>query len=69
MKNIFILISLLFGIGFISCEVTDFELQENPNELTPVSVDANLVLNEIQILFAEAMNDIAFGRHPIFSSK
>jgi len=61
MKNTFILICLLFGILFTSCEITDFQLQENPNELTPVSTDANLVLNEIQILFVEAMNDIALN--------
>ncbi len=61
MKKITILICVLYSMFFMSCEVTDLDLQENPNELTPVSVDANFVLNEIQILFIESMSAIALN--------
>lgn len=56
-----ILIFFLYSISFISCEITDFDLQENPNQLTPNSVDADFVLNEIQILFVESMNALAIN--------
>ncbi|AUP80617.1 SusD/RagB family nutrient-binding outer membrane lipoprotein [Flavivirga eckloniae] len=59
MKKIKILICLLCGLFFESCEITNFDLQEDPNELTPESVDANFVLNELQVVFAEVMNDFS----------
>lgn len=52
-KNIVLLYA--FIITFVSCEVVDFDLQENPNELTPNSADPNYVLNEVQLLFEGAM--------------
>ncbi|AUP79107.1 SusD/RagB family nutrient-binding outer membrane lipoprotein [Flavivirga eckloniae] len=56
MKKINILICILFSVSFSSCEITELQLQENPNELTPNVADANFILNEIQITFAEAIN-------------
>ncbi|MFV0565309.1 MAG: SusD/RagB family nutrient-binding outer membrane lipoprotein [Flavobacteriaceae bacterium] len=56
MKKI-ITYSLLFFSILMSCEVTDFNLQDNPNALTPLSANPDYVLNEIQIKFSEAMGE------------
>ncbi len=53
MKDIFkiILVSLLTGSFFLSCETIELDLAENPNALTPESGDVNLFLNNIQLTF------------------
>ena len=51
-----IIYSLIFITALNSCEVLDFNLQEDPNELSPNSANANFVLNEIQIQFAVVLN-------------
>jgi hypothetical protein len=51
-----------FIIGLIlmySCqEITDFDLQENPNELAPSDANPEFVLNEIQIKFVEMLYEV-----------
>jgi hypothetical protein len=60
MKNIYkyiclgcITISLFFG-----CEVSRFDLQQNPNNLSPSSASPEYLLNEIQFLFQDIMGDM-----------
>ncbi|MCZ6594985.1 MAG: SusD/RagB family nutrient-binding outer membrane lipoprotein, partial [Bacteroidetes bacterium] len=52
MKNI-IKITLLASVIslFTSCEVSELELLENPNNITVESADPNFVLNDIQLTF------------------
>ncbi len=59
MKRIVFILTVITGLIFNSCEVTDFDLQDNPNELTPGAVSPDFLLNEIQILFVESMNDLS----------
>ena len=40
---------------FSACEVTDFDLQDNPNEISPNQVNPNFILNDIQIKFGQNM--------------
>lgn len=61
MKKIIYITSILVSILFISCEITNFDLQDNPNELTPNALNPDFLLNEIQILFMEAMQDISIN--------
>ena len=54
MKKIFkiqILAFLLLGITLISCETTDLDLLDDPNDITLVKADLNRYLNDIQIDF------------------
>ncbi|WP_369047802.1 SusD/RagB family nutrient-binding outer membrane lipoprotein [Tenacibaculum sp. UWU-22] len=53
MKKIIIFCLALTSL-FTSCEVFDFDLQDNPNKLTPSSADPDFVLNEVQVLLSEA---------------
>ena len=46
--NRYISLCLLMLIGVSSCEVTDFDHQENPNFLTPEGADPTYLLNEIK---------------------
>jgi hypothetical protein len=60
MKKIIKYLSVSLGVAvlFLSCEVNDFDLQDNPNFLTPESADPELLLNEIQYLFQDIMGDM-----------
>jgi len=52
MKNIIKITFLASVIGlFTSCEVSELELLENPNNITVESADPNFVLNDIQLTF------------------
>ena len=55
MKNTLIY-SLIITLLFSSCEITNFDLQDNPNSITPAQVDPNYILNDIQIAFAKNMS-------------
>lgn len=59
MKRIILLLILSISGTLISCELTNFEFQENPNKLTPESVSPDYLLNDIQILFVRIMEDMA----------
>ncbi|MBA4744112.1 MAG: SusD/RagB family nutrient-binding outer membrane lipoprotein [Muricauda sp.] len=48
-------ISTLALLLFLGCEVSDFDLQENPNYLTPDSANPEYMLNEVQYLFQHYM--------------
>ncbi|MDF0715984.1 SusD/RagB family nutrient-binding outer membrane lipoprotein [Muricauda sp. 334s03] len=45
----------LMSVVLLGCEVSDFDLQDNPNYLTPESADPEYLLNEIQYLFQSVM--------------
>jgi len=45
----------LISIAMLGCEVSDFDLQDNPNFLTPKSADPEYLLNEIQYQFQSLM--------------
>ncbi len=53
MQNIvkYFSISTLALLLLMGCEVTDFDLQDNPNYLTPDSADPEYMLYEVQYLF------------------
>ncbi len=59
MKNIYkyCSLSLLISVFFYSCEVTDFDLQDNPNRLNPESANPEFLINEVQYLFQDIMQD------------
>ncbi|RED50036.1 SusD/RagB family nutrient-binding outer membrane lipoprotein [Seonamhaeicola aphaedonensis] len=48
-----VLLGLAISMLFISCETTNLELQDNPNELTLSSADPNFVLNSIMGTFGQ----------------
>jgi hypothetical protein len=54
-----------FGVGLgalifmVSCEVNDFDLQDDPNFLTPESAAIVPLMNELQYLFQNFMEDMA----------
>jgi hypothetical protein len=53
--KIFILASIgLFALN--SCETTEMDLIDNPNNLTPDQADINFFMNDIQISFARTVN-------------
>lgn len=57
MKNIIKITLLASIIGiFTSCEVTELELLESPNNITVESADPNFVLNDIQLTFRGIVN-------------
>lgn len=45
----------LVSVVLLGCEVSDFDLQDNPNFLTPESADPEYLLNEVQFLFQSVM--------------
>jgi hypothetical protein len=51
-NKLIILLALVFVSGFYSCETTNLDLQNDPNNLTPDSADPNFILNGIQFTFA-----------------
>jgi hypothetical protein len=59
MKKINIIILLISAV-FASCELAQFDepFQTNPNLLSPEDADPNFLLNNIQIEFADFMQDI-----------
>ncbi|TRX54304.1 SusD/RagB family nutrient-binding outer membrane lipoprotein [Fulvivirga sp. M361] len=56
MKKIIIYLSVIVSAFFASCEVIDFDLQNDPNRLLPDHIDPDFLLNAIQIRFEGAMN-------------
>ncbi|WP_461532193.1 SusD/RagB family nutrient-binding outer membrane lipoprotein [Sinomicrobium sp.] len=48
-------ISVLTSLLLMGCEVSNFDLQDNPNYLTPESADPEYLLNEMQYLFQHFM--------------
>ena len=59
------IISLLLAL-VISCETTQLDLQDNPNELTESSADPNFILNGLQLTFAlQHLNLSAISQGPM----
>lgn len=54
----YISLSLVISMLFFACEVTNFDLQEDPNLLNPSSANPEFLLNEIQYLFQEVLEDM-----------
>jgi len=61
MKNIIKYLSINLGVIMLllSCEVTRFDLQDNPNFLTPENADPESLLNEVQFLFQDIIGDMS----------
>jgi len=58
MKKIFKITTILSIIAlFVSCDATDLELLDDPNELNPSVADPSFLLNDIQLSFNSIMND------------
>jgi len=51
-------LSLMVFSLFLSCEIINFDLQDNPNLLTPTSANPEFLLNELQYLFQDIMGDM-----------
>lgn len=60
MKKIikYINLSIISSLLLVGCEVNNFDLQDNPNVLTPESADPEFLLNELQYLFQDIMQDM-----------
>lgn len=54
MKFINKLLLLALIVGFVACDATDLDLQDNPNAVTPEKASVNDLYNEIQLDFAGA---------------
>ena len=57
----YISLSFIMMSLFISCEITNFDLQDNPNLLTTESADPEFLLNELQYLFQDIMGDMSLN--------
>lgn len=57
MKKTVLLTSIIISMLFVSCELGNFDFQDNPNELTPDAVSPDFLLNEIQIQFQQFMRE------------
>lgn len=66
-KNIIKYFSLSLGLLLLmfSCEVNDFDLQDDPNFLTPENADVVPLMNEQQYLFQDFMEDMAVNTNNI----
>ena len=53
-----ILFFLVLGFAFTSCETTDLDIQDDPNNITGEKADLNRFLNEIQIDFGDFIQRI-----------
>jgi len=58
-KKIVFSLSVVISTLLVSCEVTNFDLQDDPNSLTPISVSPDFLLNEIQIRFEESLSELS----------
>lgn len=58
MKRIIFIISIVTAGLFMSCEVTEFDLQDNPSKLTPDKVSPDYLLNEVQYQFQLVMREM-----------
>jgi hypothetical protein len=56
-KKIFLLTSIVLSMLCASCELKNFDYQDNPNELTPDAVSPDFLLSEIQIQFQIIMRE------------
>ena len=67
MKNIYkyMYLSIITSSLFLGCEVGRFDLQENPNNLSPESANAEYLLNEVQFLFQDIMGDFIINTDDI----
>lgn len=65
MKKITLILTVIVGLIFNSCEVTDFDMQDSPNKLTPSDASPDYILNKIQLLFVEGMNDLSISSDDI----
>lgn len=61
MKKINIIIATITAIILGACEISEFDLQQNPNNPIPELAEPNLVLNNIQLTLGDAMS--VFGRN------
>ena len=59
-KTVSLLLLVLIGVFYTSCETTDLNLTDNPNGLTESQADVDFLLNEIQTEFARNVTE--FGR-------
>jgi hypothetical protein len=50
-------LSVFLSLLLASCETTELELLNNPNDITVESADANFVLNDIQLAIRNVYND------------
>tara|TARA_R110002049_G_scaffold993_11_gene7255 strand:+ start:36425 stop:38026 length:1602 start_codon:yes stop_codon:yes gene_type:complete len=56
-KKIFLFASIVFSMLCVSCELKDFDFQDDPSKLTPEDVSPDYLLNEIQYQFQLMMRE------------
>lgn len=61
----YISIVVVTALLFPTCEVNEFNLQDNPNTLNPKSADPEFLLNELQYLFQDIMSDLIINTDDI----
>ncbi|WP_460217858.1 SusD/RagB family nutrient-binding outer membrane lipoprotein [Psychroserpens sp. MEBiC05023] len=61
----YISLSIISSLLLFGCEVNDFDLQDNPNLLTPDSANPEFLLNELQYLFQDIMGDMTLNTDDI----
>lgn len=57
-QKISIFVFLLLGLAFTSCETTELDLLDDPNDVTLDKADLNRFLNQIQLDFASFMRQV-----------
>ncbi|MEH6406038.1 MAG: SusD/RagB family nutrient-binding outer membrane lipoprotein [Leeuwenhoekiella sp.] len=62
MKRIYklLVVTLITGMAFHSCETTDLDLTDNPNALTPDQADVDFFLNAIQLRYATLKDSLGY---------
>lgn len=67
MKKIikYLTLSVTVTLLAIACEVNDFDLQKNPNLLSPEDANPEYLLNEVQYLFQDIMGDMIINTDDI----
>ncbi|MDN3664985.1 SusD/RagB family nutrient-binding outer membrane lipoprotein [Algibacter miyuki] len=56
-KKIFLFTSIVLSILCVSCELKDFDFQDDPSQLTPEDVSPDFLLNEVQYQFQLIMRE------------
>jgi len=56
--NKFFTITTICALIAVGCETTDLDLRVSPNDLAADQADPNLVLNSVQLAFAENQREL-----------
>ena len=57
MKKIYIILSIICCVLFVACELTDFDLQDDPNRISINSTTPDLMINAVQLKFGGVVEE------------